>query len=45
MLILLFSEPENLKITKLLMIATKEERRPYISHMLWEMRRLIEKNE
>ncbi len=39
MLILLISEPENLKITKLLMIATKEERRPYISHMLWEMRK------
>ncbi len=42
MLILLLSEPEYLKITKLLMIATKEERRPYISHMLWEMRRSIE---
>ena len=42
MLILLFSEPENLKITKLLIIATKETRRPYISHLLWEMRRSIE---
>ena len=42
MLILLLSEPENLKITKLLIIATKEERRPFISHMLWEMRRKIE---
>jgi adenosine deaminase len=42
MLILLLSEPENLKITKLLIIATRESRRPYISHMLWEMRRKIE---
>jgi len=44
MLILLLSEPENLKITKLLIIATKENRRPYISHMLWEMRKKIEDN-
>ena len=41
MLILLFSEPENLKITKILMIATKEERRAYISHLLWEMRKKL----
>ena len=39
MLILLFSDPENLKITKLLMIATKESRRPFISHLLWKMRK------
>ena len=38
LLILLYSDSENLKITKLLMIATKERRRPYISNLLWEMR-------
>lgn len=43
MLILLFSDPENLKITKLLMITTREERRPYISQLLWEMRRKKQK--
>ena len=41
MLILLFSDPVNLKITKLLMVSTKEKRRPYISHLLWEMRKEI----
>ena len=39
LLILLFSDPGNLKITKLLMVATKEMRRPFISHQLWEMRK------
>jgi adenosine deaminase len=39
MLILLFSDPENLKITKLLMITTGEKRRPYISKLLWQMRK------
>jgi adenosine deaminase len=39
LLILLYSNPTNLKITKLLMIATKETRRPFISHLLWEMRK------
>jgi len=39
MLILLYSDPDNLKITKLLMIVTKEKRRPFISHLLWEMRK------
>lgn len=38
LLILLYTDPENLKITKLLMVATKEERRPYISQLLWQMR-------
>lgn len=38
LLILLFTDPEMLKITKLLMVATKEERRPYISQLLWQMR-------
>lgn len=38
LLILLYTDPENLKITKLLMVATQEERRPYISQLLWQMR-------
>jgi hypothetical protein len=41
MLILLYSDPQNLKITKLLMVTTKEERRPFISHLLWAMRKQI----
>lgn len=39
MLILLFSDPDNLKITKLLMVTTKESRRAYISSLLWQMRK------
>ncbi len=39
LLILLYSNPSSLKITKLLMVATKEQRRPYMSHLLWEMRK------
>lgn len=39
MLILLFTDAENLKITKLLMVATGEDRRPFISHLLWKMRK------
>ncbi len=45
MLILLFSDPINLKITKLLMISTKESKRPYISHLLWQMRQEIVQKE
>jgi adenosine deaminase len=46
LLILLYSDPDNLKITKLLMVATKEERRAYISHLLWHMRRrAVEKHQ
>ncbi len=41
LLILLFTDPEDLKITKLLMVATGETRRPYISHHLWKMRKKI----
>ena len=41
MLILLYSDAENLKIMKLLMVSTKENRRPYISHLLWNMRKNI----
>ena len=45
LLILLYSNPNSLKITKLLMVATKETRRPYISHLLWEMRKTIRGSE
>lgn len=43
MLILLYSDPENLKVTKLLMITTREKRRPYISQLLWKLRKNIVK--
>jgi adenosine deaminase len=42
MLILLLTDPYDLKITKLLMVATGESRRPYISHLLWQMRKSSE---
>jgi adenosine deaminase len=38
LLILLYTDSENLKITKLLMVATGERRRPFISQLLWKMR-------
>jgi len=38
MLILMFTDPVGLKITKLLMITSGETRRPYISNLLWKMR-------
>lgn len=38
LLILLCTDAENLKITKLLMVATGETRRPFISQLLWKMR-------
>ncbi|MBW2457664.1 MAG: hypothetical protein JRI68_24380, partial [Deltaproteobacteria bacterium] len=38
MLILLFTDMEHLKITKLLMVVTGETRRPVISRLLWGMR-------
>jgi hypothetical protein len=38
LLILLFTDPDNLKITKLLMVATGESRRPFLSQLLWKMR-------
>ena len=41
LMILLLTDAENLKITKLLMVATGENRRPYISHLLWQMRKSI----
>jgi len=43
MIILLVSDPKNLKITKLLMVATGENRRPYLSKQLWDMRKLLKK--
>ena len=39
MLILLFTDPLELKITKLLIVATGESRRPYLSHLLWQMKK------
>jgi adenosine deaminase len=41
LLIVLFSDANNLKITKLLMIATYEHRRPYISQLLWKMKKKL----
>ncbi len=38
MLILLVSDYENLKIMKLLMVATRETRRNHLSHLLWKMK-------
>ena len=38
LLILIFTDAKNLKITKLLMVATGENRRPFLSHLLWKMR-------
>jgi hypothetical protein len=38
LLILLYTDAENLKITKLLMVATGENKRPYLSQLLWKMR-------
>ncbi|MEC9283202.1 MAG: hypothetical protein VX642_10845 [Bdellovibrionota bacterium] len=40
MLILLYSDPDNLKITKLLMVTTGESHRPLISQLLWKMRKI-----
>jgi adenosine deaminase len=39
MLILLFTDPLELKITKLLIVTTGESRRSHISHLLWQMRK------
>ena len=38
MLILLYTDYQNLKIMKLLMVVTGETRRPYLSQLLWSMR-------
>jgi adenosine deaminase len=42
MLILLYTDPLELKITKLLIVTTGETRRAYLSHLLWEMRKAAE---
>jgi adenosine deaminase len=42
MLILLYTDPLELKITKLLIITTGESRRAYLSHLLWQMRKAVE---
>ncbi|OGQ80184.1 MAG: hypothetical protein A2289_13270 [Deltaproteobacteria bacterium RIFOXYA12_FULL_58_15] len=42
MLILLYTDPQDLKITKLLMVTTGESRRPHISHLLWKMRKRLQ---
>ncbi len=42
MLILLYTDADDLKITKLLMVVTGEARRPLISHYLWKMRKKTE---
>jgi len=39
MLILLYTDPMELKITKLLIVTTGESRRSHLSHLLWEMRK------
>jgi adenosine deaminase len=39
MLILLFTDPLELKITKLLIVTTGESRRAHLSHLLWQMRK------
>ncbi len=44
MLILLLTDPSNLKITKLLMVTTGETRRPFISQLLWKMRKDVNAN-
>jgi adenosine deaminase len=44
MLILLYTDAENLKITKLLRVTTGETRRPYVSHLLWKMRKQLKEN-
>ena len=41
MMILLCTDVEDLKITKLLMTATGETRRPVISELLWSMRKSV----
>lgn len=41
LMILLYTDSEDLKIMKLLMVATEETRRPYMSHLLWKMRKKV----
>jgi adenosine deaminase len=41
MLILLYTDPLELKITKLLIVTTGESRRQHLSHLLWQMRKAL----
>jgi hypothetical protein len=41
MLILLLTDPLELKITKLLIVTTGEARRAHLSHLLWDMRKAL----
>jgi adenosine deaminase len=41
MLILLYTDPLELKLTKLLIVTTGESRRDYLSHLLWQMRKAV----
>lgn len=43
MLILLYTDPLELKITKLLIVTTGESRRQHLSHLLWQMRKAGER--
>jgi len=45
MLILLLSDPEGLKITKLLLVCTGQVDRPFLSHQLWRMKNSLNKRE
>ncbi|HXA15914.1 MAG TPA: hypothetical protein VN380_02925 [Thermoanaerobaculia bacterium] len=42
MLILLLTDPLELKITKLLIVTTGESRRSHLSHLLWQMQKASE---
>lgn len=44
MLILLYTDPLELKITKLLIVTTGESRRDHLSHLLWQMRKSIDRS-
>ena len=39
MLILLYTDPQELKITKLLIVTTGNSQRAHLSHLLWQMRK------
>jgi len=45
MLILLLTDPLELKITKLLIVTTGESRRSHLSHLLWQMRKASEESQ
>jgi adenosine deaminase len=42
MLILLYTDAQELKITKLLIVTTGESRRDHLSHLMWQMRKALE---